>query len=420
MSKPNHNARRLWLVLALLSALSMWHYEAHVWSAGQPANFSDLYASWWGTHELLLHHRDPYNVEVSHEIQRVIYGAPVSVSKTGDPEGRSGGFAYPIYVVFILWPTVWLSFALTQTMFTYLLIGFVLLALVLWLYAGDWHLEPWQFLIVAVFALGSFPSLQGIKLQNPSVLVAFLVAAAMASLAAGYLSVAGVLLALATIKPHLVGLLILWLALWTTHDWVHRRRLAQSFLATMALLLMGSEWLAPGWIGRFVHVAHAYTQYTYGHSLLDVWFTPSIGHFIAAGLVTMVLALCWQCRSNPARTPVFFLVASLLLATTLVVVPTLEPHAQLLLLPGFLFLLQYRDHNWRWERTARLLVGAPWILLAWGWVAAVGMTLATLWVPASTLRRYWILPLATSPLLPFAILLALGLLLVTERSTRGS
>src|SRR5271166_3244139 len=194
MAEPNPNAHWLWLVLALLSALGMWHYESHVWAAGRPAQFSDLYSSWWATHELLLNHRDPYNIAVSREIQRVIYGAPLATSQPGDPEGRGGGFAYPIYIVFILWPTIWMPFALTQTLFTYLFAGLLLLGLLLWLYAFSWPLPPWQFLIVAVFTLGSFPSLQGIELQNPGVLVAFLVAAAMAAIAAGSLSVAGVLL----------------------------------------------------------------------------------------------------------------------------------------------------------------------------------------------------------------------------------
>src|SRR5580693_1554289 len=105
---------RLWLILSALSAFSMWYYVANVWSVGQPAQFSDLYAQWWGAHELLLHHRDPYSPAVAREIQTFIYGAPVVSSHPGDLAELSGGFAYPIYVFFLMWPTLHLGFPAVQ------------------------------------------------------------------------------------------------------------------------------------------------------------------------------------------------------------------------------------------------------------------------------------------------------------------
>jgi len=50
------------------------------------------------------------------------------------------------------------------------------------------------------------------------------------------------------------------------------------------------------------------------------------------------------------------------------------------------------------------------------------MMLAAMWVPTGTLLRFWALPLYTSPLLPFGILVVLGFLLAIERkfsSSRG-
>ena len=88
-----------------------------------------------------------------------------------------------------------------------------------------------------------------------------------------------------------------------------------------------------GWIARFIALARAYTHYTFGRSLLDVWFTPRAGWVVAAGLLLAVFAYCWQYRLHPPDSPGFFLVTSLILASTLVVIPTLAPHPQLLLLP---------------------------------------------------------------------------------------
>jgi hypothetical protein len=413
---------RLWLILSALSAFSMWYYVANVWSVGQPAQFSDLYAQWWGAHELLLHHRDPYSPAVAREIQIFIYGAPVVSSHPGDLAELSGGFAYPIYVFFLMWPTLHLGFPAVQVLFRCLFIALTLASLWLWIYALRWRLPAAELGIVAIFAFGSFPVLQGLKLQNLSLLVAFLVVATMASLVAGYFTAAGLLLAAATIKPQFVVLLIPWLALWTISDWRRRRRMVWGFSAAMLVLILGSEGLAPGWISRFLTVVRAYRRYTYGHSLLDVWFTQRIGSVVAVVLVVGVLALCWRCRSDPATSSRFFLASSLVLATTLVVIPTLEPHAQLLLLSGILLLLRYGSRIWRSGKVARLLLVGAWVLLGWAWVAAFGMMLATIWLPADALLRFWALPLYTSPLLPFGILVILGFLLANETEvipTRG-
>ncbi|MGH9498326.1 MAG: glycosyltransferase 87 family protein [Terriglobales bacterium] len=414
--------RSLWLMLSVLSACSMWYYVAKVWSAGQPAQFSDLYAQWWGAHELLLHHRNPYTPAVAHEIQTVIYGSPVSASRPGDAAEISGGFAYPIYVVFLMWPTVHLAFPVVKSLAICLFLALTLASLWLWLYAFRWRPPNAEFGILAVLILGSFPVLQGLRLQNLSLLVAFLVAAAMASLAADYLALAGLLLAGATLKPQFVILLIPWLALWVMGDWRRRRRLAWSFSTATTALIVGGEILEPGWISGFLTIIRAYRQYTYGHSLLDVWFTPRGGPVVAAVLVLGVLALCWRCRSEPAQSPRFFLASSSVLAATLVVIPTLEPHSQLLLVPGVLFLLRYGVGIREAGKLERLFLIAAWILLAWAWVAAFGIMLAAIWLPAGTLLKCWLLPLYPSPLLPFGVLLVLGFVLgndVKALRTRG-
>lgn len=410
---PIHtNSRRwLWLILSLLSAFSMGYYVTYIWSANQPAHFSDLYAQWWTAHELFLHGRQPYTLAIAREIQTMIYGAPVSATNTGDPSELSGGFAYPLYVVFLMWPTLHLSFSAAQAVFACLFAGLTLASLFLWLRTLDWQLPALELATLAFFTLGSFPVLQGIKLQNLSLLAAFLVAATLAALAADRLILAGMLLAAATIKPQFVVLLIPWLALWTIGDWKRRHSFGWSFLASMSFLILSSELLAPGWIPHFFAIIRAYQQYTYGHSLLDVWFTPKIGLFVGVVFILATFTLCWRYRPSPAKSTEFLLASSLLLAVTLVVIPTLAPHTQLLLLPGFLLLLRYGSSIRQSSRWGGLFLVAAWILPAWAWIAAVNLTLAAAWVPSGNLLQFWMLPLYTSPLIPLGVVLALGLLL---------
>ena len=397
----------IWLLLSVAACLCMWRYGSYVWASGQPAHFSDLYASWWAAHESLLHHRDPYSLQVCREIQSRIYGAPVTGAQPGSPAERAGGFAYPLYFVFLLYPVMAIPFATVKVIFDVLLPLLLVLMLGLWLFVLGWRPGPSRFTVLALFVLGSFPAMQGLWLQNPSVIAAFFVAAALASIAASRLIPGGILLALATIKPHFVFLLLLWLGIWTVREWRRRQPLAWSFFATMSLLLLGSEWLDTGWVRHFITVAWAYTHYTFGRSLLEVWFGAGVGLAVAVAVMTGILVLCSQLRASLPQRPEFALACSLLLAATVLVIPTIEPHAQLLLLPGILLLLQKQATGRAQHRLTRLFSAALWMLLIWGWIFAAGLSLASLKLNSSVLQKFWMLPLYTSPLIPLGLLLVL-------------
>jgi len=397
----------VWLILSMLSAGSMAYYVTEIWSANQPPGFSDLYARWWGAHELFLHGRNPYSPAVSHEIQTVIYGAPVTPS-ADDPAGVGGGFAYPPYVAFLLWPTVYMSFPAVQKVFLLVSVLVMLLTLTLWLRLLRLHLPPLTWVITALFVLGSFPALEAIRLQNLSLIAAALIATALFLLSSNRLIPAGIFLAVSTFKPQFLIALVPWLLLWTLADWRRRRSLAWSFLATMAALVVVSEWYVPGWISSFLSIAGAYRHYAYGYSVLDVWFNPTFGPIASVVLLLTALALGWRHRSESADSPRFVLVTSMLLAANVVAMPTLAPHAQLLLLPGCLCLLPSLTSRWSVSSFARTLRATAGMLLAWPWLATFALLVAAIRVPTARLLGFWQVPLYPSPLLPLAVALALG------------
>src|SRR6202451_3044653 len=99
------------MVIALVCAAGVWlflqrvmipYQKADAAAHGRPrGNLSDLYPRWLGARELLLHHRDPYSPEVTQEIQAGYYGRVLDPDRTDDPRDQQG-FAYPVYVVFLL------------------------------------------------------------------------------------------------------------------------------------------------------------------------------------------------------------------------------------------------------------------------------------------------------------------------------
>ena len=231
-------------------------------------NLSDLYPRWLGARELLLHHRDPYSPELTREIQMGYYGRALDPLRREDPQDQQG-FAYPVYVMFLLAPTVRLPFPLVQAGFRWLLFLLTVASVLLWLRTLRWRPFPTTTIALVALTLGSFPVLQGIKLQQLSLLVAGLIAGTVALLIDKHFLSAGILLALATIKPQLVLPVAVWLLVWATSN-SQRRNLVWGFIATLTVLCGAGELVLPGWVGHFREAVAAYRQYNDGaESILE-------------------------------------------------------------------------------------------------------------------------------------------------------
>jgi hypothetical protein len=414
------------LIVPLLLALSMVVYVNRILRAQQIAdaaahdrprgNLSDLYPRWVGARELLLHRRDPYGADVTREIQVGYYGRPIDPTRPNDPKDQQA-FAYPLYVVLLLAPTVRLPFSIVQAGFLWLLVGLTAVTVLVWLRVLGWRISPVTQIPWIVLTLGSFPAIQGFKLQQLTLLVAALIAGAMYAISTRRFVWAGILLALATIKPQLVFLMVLWLFLWCLGNWRERGRLICSFAIAMAVLLGASESLRPGWIHEFRDASAAYYQYTGGgKSVLDVFFTPLWGRTLAAVLLIIAVTLLWRARQANETSAVFHWSLALVLATTLVVIPMFAPYNQLLLLAPLMLIVRALREVSREGPLARLFLGLAAVCVAWPWIAAMALAIALLFLPAAIVLRGWAMPLYTSLIVPIAVLL---LLLVTSTTLRS-
>jgi len=391
----------------------MWFYMQHVLIPHQQAdaalhgiprgNLSDLYPRWLGARELLLHHRDPYRSEITREIQIGYYGRPLDPTLPADPKDQQG-FAYPVYVVFLLASTVTLPFPAVQAGFRWFLVALTVVTVLMWLRTLRWRLSLTTTAILILLTLGSFQALQGIKLQQLSLLVGGLVAACALMLNQNYLASTGVLLAVATIKPQLVLLLVGWLLLWAISDWHRRQNFVWGFVSTMAVLLAAGEYVLSGWIGRFRDAVIAYRQYNGGAgSVLDVLLTPQWGRVLAALAMLALACTCWKFRRASTDSSTFNLMLVLVLAVTVVVVPKAAPYNQVLLLPGILLLAQNCRVLWCKNRLTRIILMTCGVLISWPWLVATVLTVTSLFLPAQLVQRGWALPVWTSLAIPLAV-----------------
>jgi Glycosyltransferase family 87 len=412
---------KLGLPLALLFAASMWFYVQQVLIAYQRAdaalhdrprgNLSDLYPRWLGARELLLHHRDPYSPEITREIQAGYYGRPLDSSRPNDPRDQQG-FAYPLYVVFLLAPTIILPFSIVQVAFRWFLVILTAVTVPLWLRALRWRPSKTTVSILIILTLGSFPAVQGIKLQQLSLVVSGLIAGCVALLAAGHLLLAGVVLALATIKPQLALPLAAWLLLWSLSDWRHRQRFLWGFLGTTAALLAAAQLLLPGWISGFREALVAYRNYTGGaRSVLDLLTTSALGRTLTVLALLGLAVVCWRLRRAPTDGDRFVLVTVLVLTVTIVVIPTFAPYNQVLLLPAIFLLVRHWSALWGKNMALRLVAGVAVLAVAWPWLVALSLTVASLTLPPASVQRAWFVPFYTSNTIPVAVLALFSLLM---------
>ncbi len=366
-----------YFLLATLAAASMWFYVDRILVGYQVAdaaahqrprgNLSDLYPRWLGARELLLRHRNPYSDEIALEIQKGYYGRVLDPSRPDDPKDQQG-FAYPVYVVFLLAPLIGFPFHAVQIVFYWALFGLTAASVWLWLRVLRWRLPSLGIASAVALTLGSFAAVQGIKLEQLSLLVAALLAGAVACVASGFLLCGGVLLAAATIKPQLAWPLVAWLWMWALSDWQNRRRFGLAFVLAMALLLGGAEIILPGWWRMFIHALGQYHRYTQNQSVLLVPWGYA-GFFIAATVLASGFLL-WKVRAEPADGRSFILATSLVLALTVLVVPMYAPYNQVLFVPAILTLVRDRAVFTAGSRGTSFLYLGGSFALAWQWIAS--------------------------------------------------
>jgi hypothetical protein len=409
---------KLVLVLSLVLAGSMWFYVDHVYLGHQLSEaaehdyprgiFSDFYPRWLGARALLLHHRNPYTAEVTRDIQVGYYGRPLDPLRPGDPKDQMA-FAYPLYVVFLLAPTITLPFPVVRLAVHWFLILLTGWSVLLWSGVLRWRLTAVVTMILVTLTLGSFPLVQGIKLEQLSLLVSGMVALSSLLLVNNYLLLAGILLALATIKPQLVLLMVAWLILWGLGNYRERRRFIWGFGLSMTALFAGAEFVMPGWVGQFIKAIAAYRQYT-GRpvSLLAVFTTPGWGLFFSVLILLVLGLICWRARQVRSDDPAFAFVSSLVLAVTVVVIPMTSLYNQILLLPAVLLLVRNAELLWRKDRLTRLICVVSGSLTVWPWLAALALSVASLVMPAPLVQKAWAAPLWTSMTIPLGVLLLLA------------
>jgi hypothetical protein len=93
----------------------------------------------------------------------------------------------------------------------------------------------------------------------------------------------------------------------------------------------------------------------------------------------------------------------LMLAATLLIVPSYSLYNQVLLLPALLLLTRDRHAIWVRALDARILLIMVVILQSWQWVSSILLAGLSFLLPAEVVQRTWTIPVWTALSLPVAV-----------------
>lgn len=239
------------LILVMLFVLDTWAMYALLTS--REVVTYDFAARWAGARAYFLDGLDPYSDEATRWIQQIYYGRP---ARPGEDQAL---FAYPFYTVFVIAPLIWLPYAWATAIWLAALKFGLVAALIMLLDIYGWRPSPTLLVFMGVWTITFYPEWRGLLLGQFVLLVFFFLTLALWALVRGRDGLAGAALALTTIKPQVVFLVIPFLLLWAISQ--RRWRFIWAFTLILGGLFVASFLMLPGWLSGFVYQLTLYPSY---------------------------------------------------------------------------------------------------------------------------------------------------------------
>lgn len=422
--------RRSWaaLLIAAVFAIAMLYYHLLVFmpkvlevraAKGFGGGYSfgdDFYPVWLTAREAMQHHRDLYGPEMTREIQVGLFGRPLEARRFLDPPTQYREFAYPAFVDLLFFPLAYLPFPTERLLFAILLPILTASGVLLWLKAMRFRASPVLSTMIVLLTLCSYQGLEGLFAEQLGLVVGFLVAASMAALTADKYLASGTLLALCTIKPQMVILLILFFLLWTIAKWKERYLLVVGFAVTEMMLCTSALLIWPHWIQQWLWAVLDYRKYGMPPLIMVLVGSklgPLLGPPLIAILIAVGIAVAWHARLDSSSSPEFWISISLLLAITVITaLPGQAVHDHIMLLPGILLVIQQR-HRLRISRgPIRGLLFLATGALVWQWIGAIAIIAVRPLISAARFYspEIFVLPIRMAEPFPFALLALLAVM----------
>ncbi|MFZ4813999.1 MAG: glycosyltransferase family 87 protein [Phototrophicaceae bacterium] len=357
---PTQVRLQIGFILGIVALLTANVIATHSLFTAPHPGMNDFLSRWEGARTYWQDHASPYSAEATTNIQMMIYG------RAALPDDDQGLFAYPFYTVFVLWPLTYLPYAWASAVWMVVAEVCLIAALILLLNILAWRPPLLMQVGLVVFSLFNYYAFRGLILGQMSHFVWLMTALTLWGLAKRQDRLAGVALALTTIKPQMAFLMIPFLVLWALRyqRWKFLISSALAFGALMGLSFI----LQPDWLGAWIEQVRLYPTYTRDGSPVWILFevllgwSPTVG-YIVRGIAVVGMLWAWFAVIGQRRDDLFLWAFMVTLWVTHAVGPrTATPHFVVftpVLLLTVRGLLRQRRGLWAWGLLL-IVVIVPW------------------------------------------------------------
>jgi hypothetical protein len=350
--------RRILIALVTLTLLAGQSWATCRFFTSRYPGGNDFYARWANGCALIWTGENPYSDEVTRRTQIGMHGHPAR------PGEDRAAYSYPLYALFFFWPLCFIrTYPLVQAIWMNLMLYALLAGVVIAIRIAKWHTSSWMWRVTLIWSVLNYPHARALILGQLATLVFLGAALSLWALQEDKDALAGMALAVTTIKPQMSLLIVPWVLWWTA--WRRRWGVWRGFWVTMGVLIAVSLLLVPTWIWDFVVDVRDYRD-SAGTEPCDASHHAAAGvegenscarnvnyrslvwivtrHFLRLGRTTEVFGLailalytayvCWDERKTAWDG--FLWVTSLILIVTNFVAPrTATTHYSMLVLPLF-------------------------------------------------------------------------------------
>ncbi len=305
---------------------------------------TDFLVHWVGTRAFILEGLSPYSDETALQIQTMVYGR---AALPGEHELR---VAYPLYSILIFLPFALISdYNTARAIWMAVLECGLILMVFLSLNLVRWRPKPIVLLFLLLFSLFWYHGLRPVILGNVVVLVALAFIGVMLALRNGHDELAGVLLALTTIKPQVAVVFIVFISMWCLIN--KRAKTVIWFFITLGLLSALAFLFIPDWILQNLREVLRYPGYnppgTLSAALEDL--LPQAGRRIGnalSAITALILLIEWFLAMRRA-TQGFIWTACLSLVASLWIGLQTDPGNFIVAFPAILLVFSVWIERWR-------------------------------------------------------------------------
>lgn len=330
-------------ILLLLIIVGLLIFGNLQYTAKNPGG-NDFLVHWVGTQSFVKEGISPYSDDVALRIQNLVYGRP---AQAGEHELR---VAYPFYSIFLFLPfsliedfTIARAFWMTALEILIIISTFMMIRMVNW--------KP-NFLIsflMIVFSLFWYHGLRSIINGNAVVFILFLIILSIYAIIHKQDELAGICLALITIKPQVVFAFIIFLIFWSLAN--RRYRVIFWFFGSLIALIILGLFILPSWPMEFIGEVLRYPGYnppgTPATALAEI--LPGIGRqlgIILSVMSALILIVEWFIGRFSGENK-FIWISSLTLVMGQWLNVQTDPGNFLIMFPAIILIFRIIEDRWR-------------------------------------------------------------------------